>query len=123
MMSLGTIQRMSDQAARRAASQRRVPYVPYNEDEIDRMPPIPFPILGGHVPDGWTEVGDPIFVDSSGLGEDNEPALSVRRFLDTVRANMPHGYGYGVVEAGQFQVYVQAYAPPAGYKARRHPAR
>ena len=90
MMSLEAIRSASDRATRRAAGQRRVPYVPYDQSEIDRMPPIPFPFLGNHVPDGWEPVEDELyFVDSSGCGADNEPALSVRRFLQKLSLTGP----------------------------------
>ena len=48
------------------------------------------------------------FVDSSGWGREDEGALTLRAFL----AMAPVGFGYAVVEAGQFQVCVRAYIPP-----------
>ena len=68
-------------------------------------------------------MGNPIFVDSSGFGADNEPALSIRQFKMRLVDNLQYGYGYGIYEQGQFQVYVQAYKTPKGYKARRHPVK
>lgn len=49
-----------------------------------------------------------IFVDSSGWGNPGETALTVDQFI----AMAPVGFGYAVVEAGQFQVCVRAYIPP-----------
>lgn len=48
------------------------------------------------------------FVDSSGWGDENEGALTLRAFL----AMAPAGFGYAVVWAGQFQVCVRAFIPP-----------
>lgn len=111
MMSLDTIRQMSDKASRKASRQKSVPYVPYNENEIDNMPSFPFPFLGNFCPKKWVPVGEPIFVDSSGWGADDELALSVSRFKNLLIDNLKHGYGYGIIEQGQFQVYVQAYLP------------
>lgn len=51
--------------------------------------------------DGWNLV-DELFVDSSGFGQPGEAALTIEQFYGRIKA----GYGYGVVDAGQFQVYV-----------------
>ena len=63
------------------------------------------PWLGDHLEPGWAKVGEPMFVDKSGLGRPDEPAMTQDAFLKRVRK----GYGYGIVEEGQFQVYVQEY--------------
>jgi len=42
------------------------------------------------------------FVDNSGFGTDDEPALTPANFLNKVRA----GYFYGIISQGQFQVYI-----------------
>lgn len=49
----------------------------------------------------WDKV-DEMFVDSSGFGAEDEPALTIKQFYEQVKA----GLGYAVIEAGQFQVYV-----------------
>lgn len=43
--------------------------------------------------------------DTSGVGEDDEPALSSRQLVEKLRS----GYGYALTELGQFQGYVQEY--------------
>jgi len=48
------------------------------------------------------------FVDSSGWGDGNELALTMSAFFDLA----PFGFGYAIVEAGQFQVCVRAFIPP-----------
>lgn len=45
------------------------------------------------------------FVDNSGMGDRNEPAMIFSDFLDNVKG----GYYYGIQEAGQFQVYIGEY--------------
>ena len=45
------------------------------------------------------------FVDSSGWGQENEPALTTDQFLEKVKA----GRYYAIIEAGRFQVYVGEY--------------
>lgn len=42
------------------------------------------------------------FVDKSGWGRPGEPALTIGEFVDMIRP----GYGYAVVEEGEFQVHV-----------------
>lgn len=105
MMSLSEINRMSDEAASEAARDGKVPYVPFGEDEIENYPPFPFPNLGKYTPRGWKLV-DTLFCDSSGFGGDNEPALSPKQLVAKLVAFDRNGkeYGYGIVEAGQFQV-------------------
>lgn len=100
MMSIETIRQMSQEAAERAAAEHLEPYIIW-QDDIDNMPPFPFPSLGDYVPDGW-ELVETYFVDSSGFGREDEPALTVGQFLQVLK----EGYGYAVIEAGQFQVYV-----------------
>lgn len=43
-----------------------------------------------------------LFVDSSGFGGVAEAALTIDQFHHRIKA----GFGYGVVDAGQFQVHV-----------------
>lgn len=45
------------------------------------------------------------FVDSSGFGSYNEPALTANAFLAQVKANKY----YGITSQGQFQVYISEY--------------
>ena len=113
MMDIGTIRRMSREAAEKAAEEGLTPFVYAEVSEVrdgSRDSIFPFPFLGDHTPEGWT-LADTHFVDSSGLGQDDEPALSVEQFLDLIESRMsdpdrPHTIGWGITEAGQFQVYV-----------------
>lgn len=87
---------------------RSIPFLGKNDDKT------PF------VPEGWVRVDAPdvprlmgvedgyLFVDASGLGSPGEPALTVGEF-----ANYAYDHkdlGYGIVEAGQFQVVIATYA-------------
>ena len=61
--------------------------------------------------DRWEETDQKWFVDSSGLGRDDEPALTADQFraelLEYVQQHP--GHGFGLSGTGQFQVYVSAY--------------
>jgi len=115
MWSLEMIEHLNRKAARKARRQHEEPTVP-TQEEIESYPPFPFPHLGPYVPPGWERVeGQEWFVDSSGFGRDDEPALSVRQFKDVLRqyaADNPD-HGLAIVECGQFQCYVAAFRPVA----------
>ena len=107
MMSLETIRSMSREVAEKAASNKLYPFTVEEEDIRDwktalvvgKSPRLPFPDLGDYRPEGW-ELVDDLLCDSTGMGADNEPALTIRQLLDRLTA----GRGYAVVESGQFQV-------------------
>lgn len=118
MFSPEYIRSLQDEAARKAASENLTPYAP-TRDEIDAMPPFPFPFVGNYVADGWEPVkGDhegevwdgtnqeAWFVDTSGFGAPDEPALTVDQLKDRLRENVGKGYGYALIEIGQFQGYL-----------------
>jgi hypothetical protein len=114
MMSVDQI--MSDQmrATVKAAASKRQPFVVWPGDAAmiqhgHAREAIPF--LGKYVPYGWKRVldlnGDPVwyFVDSSGFGRADESALT----LDAFASILIEGHGYGIIEAGQFQVVIGEY--------------
>ena len=103
MMDLNTIHALSREAAAEAAAEGKVPFV-IDEQDLEDMPPFPFPALGTYVPAGWEKINE-YFVDSSGMGADDEASLSIRQFLKTLTV----GRGYAITEEGQFQVYVGEY--------------
>ena len=74
------------------------------------LPRLPFPYLGDYVPKGWRQI-DECFVDSSGMSAEDEPAMTVRRFIEDEVAKHP-GHGWAITSAGQFQVYIARYVPP-----------
>lgn len=101
MMSLESIRSMAEEAAVEAARESKQPYVAF-EDKDTGVFRCPF--LGDYIPDGWEET-DELFVDASGFGADDEPALTKEQFINKVKS----GYGYAVSQAGQFQVYVRVF--------------
>lgn len=112
MMSIESIRALSRKAAREAAANKKEPFYLEPEDLADLRARVdgtressgtlfPFPFIGSHRPKGWKLVKR-LFVDTSGFGTDNEPALSVTRLAAALEA----GYGYALVESGQFQGYL-----------------
>ncbi len=120
MMSLQQIRQISYEAAQAAARDRLEPFVLEEEDREsvavgEVVSEIPF--LGTYVPEGWKRhmledapgvyMGDnagagAYFVDATGMGDPSEPALTLPAFARLYEA----GYGYGIVEAGPFQVKI-----------------
>ncbi len=109
MMSPETIQSMQQDAHQQAADEGKTPYFVEQEDidawRAGRSLPFPFPNIGTYDPPGFTAEGDALFVDSSGFGADDEPALSLSQMLDELRP----GFGYAIVCEGQFQIYIQSF--------------
>ncbi len=127
MMSGAQIAELSRQAARKAAREKKYPLLVEQGDidacqlllERGQVPHLGIPFIGDWRPRGYKPVGEPLFVDSSGFGSEREPALTQRQFVAKLRA----GYAYAVIEAGQFQVYVQEFIPPHPTKAQREEAK
>lgn len=101
MMSLATIRSMSESATQLAAKNKKVPYVAFSDNDEGVFG---CPNLGDYIPLGWERI-DVLFVDASGFGSENEPALTKDQFLNKVES----GLGYAIVESGQFQVYIGVY--------------
>jgi len=115
-----TIEQMSRDAALQAAEESREPFIVWPED-LDNIPPFPFPFLGDYCPDNWEPVtltegrgvyfGDnpphgAYFVDASGFGQPGEGgALTIGEFVELLEP----GFGYALVKTGQFQVKVAKY--------------
>ncbi len=110
MMGIETIKEMNREAAAEAAQDMRIPFVYANADEVNAGVGFPFPFIGDYEPEGWAEV-DRHFVDSSGMGADDEAALSVTQFLKLIdeRIKANPRVGWAVIDVGQFQVYVGEY--------------
>ena len=81
--------------------------------------------LGDFVPDGW-ELVETHFVDTSGFGRSDEPALSFTRFAKLLATANPK-YGFAVTSAGQFPAHVGEYKPvpfePVNTKTKRRSAK
>ena len=111
-MSLDQIRHLADESAKAAAKTKKQPYTPYNAEEISRYGtevPFPFPNLGSYRPKGWKMVDD-LFVDSSGWGSDDEPALTNEQVKRKLVEYLEHGYGYAIIEEGQFQLTLGVFA-------------
>jgi hypothetical protein len=104
MLDTQTILSMSREAARNAAREHLTPFMLWAED-LATMPPFPFPFIGDYHAPGWRKTGRTFFVDSSGSGEPGEAALTAQEFISELKV----GFGYAVIETGEFQVYVAEY--------------
>jgi len=101
MFSLETIRKMEREATERARQEELTPYIATkNGDEGVRA----CYTLGEFVPEGWKKVNS-YFVDNSGFGTEGEGALTFEQLLKKVRK----GYGYGIGQTGQFQIYIHEY--------------
>ena len=105
MISGEQIRAYADEAGTKARKAKKVPKLFKTEEDrnTDFCRGIPF--LGSYVPEGWY-IEDGLFVDSSGFGG---PALTAAQFLHKLEV----GKGYGIIESGEFQVYVGVF----GYNA------
>lgn len=106
MMSLAAIQALADEVGQQAKDADLEPYLLGSQEEIDSFPPFPFPHIGSHRPSSWNLI-DQLFVDSSGFGTPDEPALTIDQFKEELRP----GFGYAIIEEGQFQLYVGVFSP------------
>ena len=100
MMDLKQIAVASQKAARKAAREHKQPYI-WEAEDVGHVPPFPFPNIGDYRPKEWELTGS-YFVDSSGFGAPGEGALTAYQF----KLRLKPGFGYAVIEAGEFQVYV-----------------
>ncbi|HQR20094.1 MAG TPA: hypothetical protein PKV98_04465 [Burkholderiaceae bacterium] len=126
MMSPQTIRSMSRKAARDSLARGDVPLLVTERDLgvlDEHLRHMPF--LGDRCPRGWKRVpacslvedthglvpfggaeqNHYVEVDSSGFGGEGEIALTFSQFCQWV-SERGAGYGYAIVEAGQFQVVV-----------------
>jgi len=114
MMSAQYIDSMSRKAARESAREGKLPYIvwPHDISAWKAMlakgisPRLPFPALGSRNPRGFKLVQE-FFVDSSGWGGRNEPAMTIDQLIDELKPNMAYSLG----DVGQFQLYVREWKP------------
>ena len=112
MRSIESIQEAARDAALKAFVQKKEP-VCLGSGQFH--PPFPIPYIGTLV-DQFSLPFDEIetfFVDSSGFGEPGEAAMTIEEFslaASALVATFGAPVYWGVVQAGQFQVYVRAYA-------------
>ena len=113
-MSLSTIRQISRDCAIRACRENKIPFV-YEQEDIDDLKAqlkagkrlrFLIPHLGDYLPQGWRYTDrEPLFIDISGYGKEDEPAMTTRAFLEALTP----GKGYGCVECGQFQAHIREY--------------
>jgi hypothetical protein len=114
MMSLSAIRQLSRDFAIRACRENKIPFV-FEQSDIDDLRTqlqagktlrFLIPFLGNYIPQGWRHTDRPLlFVDTSGFGREDEPALTTRAFVEAIEP----GKAYAVVETGQFQAYLREY--------------
>lgn len=111
MMSLEVIIAVNEEIAAQAAADDLVPFVPHSADDVDYWPPFPFPNLGYFEPDGWEKTEQHWFVDKTGRGLPNEPALTHEQFIRELRRYIAAnaGHGLAITEEGEFQVVISAF--------------
>ena len=135
MMDIETIVAMNKEQGRKAKRNGRAPTQFEEEDIIQAEEGILAPLkkitnLGNYIPKGWKrfntnelkdQLGLPydwkfldnggLFVDSSGFGADNEPALSVRQCLETISKllRIRDDLGFAICSEGQFQLTIGVY--------------
>jgi hypothetical protein len=112
MWSLDTIRALNAEAGQRARRFRKknAPFLLEEVEQLEEMPPFPFPNLGDaadEICEGHDKL-DSVFCDHSGFGTVGEPALTpeqlklrLKHLLET------HGpILLGITEQGEFQLYV-----------------
>ena len=77
---------MNKERANKSRQENLKPFVIENQNQINSFNGFPFPNFGDFRPKGWKLV-ETYFVDSSGMGANNEPALSIRQFLDKLKTS------------------------------------
>jgi len=124
MMSSDQISNEAERHARKAKRHGKQPhFLSALGDDAIRAECKRIPFLGDYVPRGFARVhvgqtfGDNygygtadhehLFVDSSGCGGRGERAMTVGEFAEFVQRHP--GYGYAIVEAGQFQIVLGVY--------------
>ena len=109
MFSADTIVSLNAEAALDAASKNLQPFIPWDINEIETLGIDllrQIPNIGSlDVSDAWDWVED-VLVDSSGLGSESEPALTLNGALDFIKNHVTEsaGRGFAIVSQGQFQV-------------------
>lgn len=96
MWDLEYIKNMNKESGKTAKGKK--PYIAKcdNDENVLRCPN-----FGDYRPKKW-RLKNKYFVDNSGFGSNNEPALTIDQFLSKVKV----GYGYAITEVDQFQVHI-----------------
>ena len=135
MMDIETIVAMNKDQGRRS-KRNAVKPIRFDDEDIEKakegsVTPLQKIVnLGDYVPKGWRRFNarsiedklnipfswkilnnGGLFVDSSGMGSDNEPALSVKQFLEIISKlyDFKKDLGFAICSEGQFQLTVGVY--------------
>lgn len=114
MWDLATIKYLNQKVGEEARLAGKEPLRLMSESALEKWPPFPVPHLGEaceDVDEDYTRL-ETLFVDSSGFGSDDEPALSMRQFKVRVQELFEeHGpLLLAIEEQGQFQLYVAVWS-------------
>lgn len=114
MMSIESIRYEAVQAAERSRETGTRPECIMSLEDIEQMPPFPFPFVGNRAFDNHKRV-DTYFVDTSSYDPDDAsgPDLSINGFRNALRERFlkqPEA-SYAIVESSMFQVVVGVFIP------------
>lgn len=110
----------------------------FSQNEIDNLLKgdegkiLELPIILEYIPKGWEKYSlrqealeskrgiymddnqgfGAFFVDSTGYGKENEPALTLQEFIKRLKP----GFGYGIIDSGRFQVKIGVFSKASGVK-------
>ena len=104
VIGIETIRRLEDEAARKSASKDKIPYIPFDAEEVNELG-FYIPDLGDYRPRGW-ELIDEWPCDSSAIVFKNGPALTLNQIKKRMVENLEHEYGYAILKRDQLQVVV-----------------
>jgi len=107
MMGLNEINRLSEEAGKKAKRKTARPFI--FRGDTNRVKDIPN--FGDYRPKGWKLVRE-LFVDKSGFGREGEPAMTIGQFKNSLKV----GHGYAMIQEGQFQCYVGEFVTNEGLK-------
>tara|TARA_B100001989_G_scaffold176572_1_gene127719 strand:- start:2361 stop:2705 length:345 start_codon:yes stop_codon:yes gene_type:complete len=110
MWDLQTIRHINREVGDVARAQGKKPYLIMNVEQLDLMPPFPFPNIGDDCVevDKQYESIEEIMCDKTGL-DNAGPALSPDQLNARLRELLeenPDGIRVAIVEEGQFQLFV-----------------
>jgi hypothetical protein len=119
MMDLQTIREITDNATMLARHHKLAPYTHVEGQKVA------IPMLGRYVHEDWERVaisdfdlgvdrfvnedddGGTLFIDMSGFGSPDDPAMQMDAFVELVEQNPD--LGFGTIEYGQFQGFIGVY--------------
>jgi hypothetical protein len=135
MMGASLIRSISDYQAYEAAQEGKEPLSLWKPEDVHHIP-----FLGPYVPAGWrralwadvpikpSNVYQPrddenadFMADKTGMGAENEPALTMTQLQNYAAALVAEEFGWTVIEEGQFQVVIGLYVADSEAKGTEAP--